>query len=269
LNGLAQQVVRHGVLLVAGNVFLEQLGLPIPAMPLFVVAGALVAQGLLPGPRLLFAILGAALVADTLWYCAGRKYGWHVLRLLCSLSLSADTCVKQTAAAYERFGLRSLLFAKFVPGLSAVSVPVAGALRAPFPRFLAYDLAGTVLWAGAGIGLGAVFNREVDLVIDGLRRFGAGALGLLVALLALYLVIRLLGRRRTLAALRMARVTPQVLAERLLAGDGSLVVLDVRSRLARRADPRKIPGARVVDLGELEAKLRDIPVEKEVALYCT
>lgn len=269
MNGLAQQLVRYGVLLVAGNVFLEQLGLPLPAMPLFVVAGALVAEGRLAGPPLLLAILGAALAADTLWFLLGRKYGWHVLRFLCGLSLSSDTCVRKTSEAYDRFGLRALLFAKFVPGLSAVSVPVAGALRAPFLRFLGYDLAGTVVWAGTGLGLGAVFHAQVEAVLDLLRRFGAGAIGLLAAALALWLAFRLWRRQQTLASLRMARLTPATLAERLLANDETLAVVDVRHRLSRRDDPRKVPGALVADLGELDAKLRDIPFEMDVALYCT
>jgi membrane protein DedA with SNARE-associated domain len=269
VNGLAQQVVRYGVLLVAGNVFLEQLGFPLPAFPLFVVAGALVAEDRLAGAPLLLAVLGAALAADTLWFFLGRRYGWHVLRFLCGLSLSADTCVQKTSSSYDRFGLRALLFAKFVPGLSAVSVPVAGALKAPFLRFLGYDLAGTLLWAGTGIGLGAVFHRQVDSVLDLLRRFGTGAVGILASGLALYLAFRLWRQQQTLARLRMARMTPSTLAERLLAGDESLVVVDVRHRLSRRDDPRKVPGAFVVDLGELDDRLRDIPFEKDVALYCT
>ncbi len=269
MDGLTSAVARSGVLLVAGNVFLEQLGLPIPAMPLFVVAGALVVRESLSGPQLLLSVLLAALAADTIWFLLGRKYGWHVLRLLCGLSLSADTCVKQTSATYDRLGLRTLLFAKFVPGLSAVSVPVAGALKAPYLRFLAYDAAGTLLWAGAGIGLGAVFHEQVDAVLAFLRRFGAGALGLLAAALAVYLAARLWRRQQTLRTLRMSRLTPQNLAERLLAADGSLVVVDVRSRLSRRDDPRKIPGALVADLGEIDSRLRDIPFDKDVALYCT
>lgn len=269
MNGLAGPILRYGVLVVAANVFLEQLGLPIPAMPLFVVAGALVAEGRLAGPQLLAAVVGAALAADTIWFLLGRKYGWHVLRFLCGLSLSADTCVRRTSSAYERFGLKSLLFVKFVPGLSAVSVPVAGALRAPYLRFLAFDAAGTLLWVGSGVALGALFHRQVDALLDLLRRFGAGAIVLLAAGLALYLGLRLRLWRRTLATLRMARLTPRTLADRILAGDETLVVLDVRHRLARRDDPRRIPGALVADLGELDAKLRDVPVERDVALYCT
>ena len=269
MNGLAQLVAHHGILLVAGNVFLEQLGLPIPAMPLFVVAGALVAEDRLSGPPLLLAVLVAALAADTLWFLLGRRYGWHLLRFLCGLSLSSDTCVRKTSEAFDRFGLRSLLFAKFVPGLSAVAVPVAGTLKAPWLRFLGYDLAGTAIWAGSGLGLGAVFHEQVEAILALLRRFGAGALGLVASAFALYLAARLWRRQKTLASLRMARMTPATLAERLLAGDGTLAVVDVRHRLSRRDDPRKVPGALVADLGELDAKLREIPFEMDVALYCT
>ena len=269
MSGLAQQILRHGVLVVAGNVFLEQLGFPIPALPVLVVAGALVAQDRLAGPQLLLAVLASTLAADTLWFVLGRRYGWHILRLLCGFSLSADTCVQKSSSAYDRFGLRALLFAKFVPGLSAVSVPVAGAMKTPFLRFLGYDAAGTLIWAGAGIGLGAVFHRQVDAALDLLGRFGAGAVGVLVSALALYLAVLLWRRQKTLAGLRMARLTPQVLAERLLAGDETLVAVDVRNRLSRRDEPRKVPGALVIDLGELDARLRQIPFEKDVALYCT
>ena len=177
--------------------------------------------------------------------------------------------MRKTSSAYDRFGLRALLFAKFVPGLSAVSVPVAGALKAPFLRFLGYDAAGTLIWAGTGIGLGAVFHEQVDAVLDLLRRFGSGAVGLLAAGLAR------LPRHPPLAPAADARDAPdgapdaQTLAARLLAGDEILVVVDVRHRLSRRDDPRKVPGALVADLGELDAKLGDIPVGKDVALYCT
>lgn len=125
------------------------------------------------------------------------------------------------------------------------------------------------MWAGTGIGLGAVFHRQVDLLLDVLRRLGAGAVGLLAFALAAYLAVKLWRRQKTLARLRMARMSPETLAERLIAGDESLVVVDVRNRHSRRDEPRKVPGAVVVDLGELDAKLREIPVEKDVALYCT
>jgi membrane protein DedA with SNARE-associated domain len=269
VNVLSGQVLRFGIPFVAGHVFLVQFGLPVPVMPVLIVSGALVADGQLHGPALLASVLVAGLAADSLWYFLGRKYGWHLLRLVGSFSLSADTFVQKTSDAYDRVGLKTLLFAKFIPGLSAVAVPISGALKAPYLQFLAHDAAGTLIWVGAGIGLGAIFHPQVDYLLMALQRLGTGAFVLLATSLGVYLAIRLYQRRRTLARLRMARLSPGTLAERLLAGDDSIVVADVRNRIARRDEPRKIPGALVADLGELDAKLREIPFEKEVALYCT
>jgi membrane protein DedA with SNARE-associated domain len=269
VNVLSSQVLRFGIPFVAGHVFMVQFGFPVPVMPVLIVSGALVADGQLPGPLLLASVVVAAVAADSLWYFLGRKYGWHLLRLLGSLSLSADTFVQKTSEAYDRVGLKTLLFAKFVPGLSAVAVPISGALKAPYGPFVAHDAAGTLIWAGAGIGLGAIFHPQVDYLLRLLQRLGAGAFVLLASALAVYLSLQFVRRRKTLARLRMARLSPGTLAERLLAGDDSIVVADVRNRIARRDEPRKIPGAIVADLGELDAKLREIPFEKEVALYCT
>ncbi len=269
MNGLLAEVARHGVPIVFVNVLLEQLGVPLPAFPLFVVAGALLARDLIAGPPLVLAVLAAALLADTMWFLLGRRYGWHVLRVICGFTLSRDTCVRQASGVYDRLGLPTLLVAKFVPGLSAVSVPLVGTLRTPYLRFLAWDAAGTLLWAGAGIGLGAVFERQVDGLLDLLRRLGIGAAAFVALSLLVYLAVRAAGRWRTLRSLRMARITPAELHARMSGEPGAVVVLDVRSRPARRDDPRKVPGALVVDLGELDAALASLPREKEAALYCT
>lgn len=269
MAGLFVAVAQYGSLLVLSNTFLEQLGVPVPAFPLFVVAGALVARDLLSGPAILAAAFAGALLADVTWFLVGRRYGWHVLRLLCALSLSPDTCVQQTSSAYDRFGLNALLFCKFVPGLSAVTVPLTGALRAPFLRFLAYDSAGILIWAGTGIGLGAAFHRQVDRILVLLAGLGTGALALLVAGLAAYLLVKGIRRARTLRSLRIERIDPAELKGRLDADPLGVVVLDVRNRIARRDDPRKVPGALVIDLGELDARLRELPPGREAALYCT
>lgn len=269
MTGLFAAVAQYGPLLVLANTFLEQLGVPVPAFPLFVVAGALVARDLLSGPAVLAAAVAGALLADVAWFFVGRRYGWHVLRLLCGLTLSRDTCVRQTASAVDRFGLAALLFCKFVPGLSAVTVPVTGALRAPFLRFLAYDSAGILIWAGAGIGLGAAFHRQVDRILVALAGLGTGAFALLGASLVAWLLVKGIRRARTLRSLRMARIDPAALKGRLDADPLGVVVLDVRNRLARRDDPRKVPGAVVIDLGELDERLRDLPPGRDAALYCT
>src|SRR5262245_9445974 len=165
---LLETVARYGVLFVFGAVFLEQIGLPLPAFPTLIVAGALSARGMLPAPPVLAAGLFASLLADYLWYLLGRQQGYRVLQTLCPISLSPDSCVRQTESFFGRYGLSSLLVAKFIPGFSTVAPPLAGAARAPLGAFLLWDGAGALLWTGVGVLLGVVFHRAVDRILDGL-----------------------------------------------------------------------------------------------------
>ena len=265
---LVQVVSRYGVALVFANVLAEQLGLPIPAVPTLIVAGALAAQGILSGPRVLLVSVAASLAADLVWYELGRAQGYRVLRTLCRVSLSPDSCVQQTESFFQRYGLTSLLFAKFVPGFSTVAPPLAGATRARMSSFLAWDAAGSLLWAGSAFALGAIFHRAIDRVLAALASFGSGATVLLAAALALFIAWKYLQRRRFYRVLRMARITPEELHRAIERGE-SPVVVDVRSASARRADPRRIPGARQLELANLEAGLHDLPADREIVLYCT
>jgi membrane protein DedA with SNARE-associated domain len=174
--GLIERVAEYGILLVFVNVLLEQLGLPIPALPTLIVAGALAARGTLSATLVLAVAVFASVIADYLWYELGRYQGYRVLKTLCRVSLSPDSCVQQTESFYQRYGLASLLFAKFVPGFSTVAPPLAGATRAPIPAFLAWDAGGALLWAGSGVLLGAIFHRAIDRVLDALASIGSGAL---------------------------------------------------------------------------------------------
>ena len=265
---LIESVARYGVAFVFGNVLLEQVGLPIPALPTLIVAGALAAQGKLSGTQVLLAALVACLIADAGWYELGRRQGYRVLRTLCRVSLSPDSCVHQTESFFNRFGLASLLFAKFVPGFSTVAPPLAGATRARFLPFLAWDGGGALLWAGSGFVLGMVFHRAVDRVLDALASFGSGAVVVLAAGLAVFVAWKYWQRRRFYRVLRMARISPDEL-HGLVARGQAPVVVDARSPAARRADPRRIPGARALELSQIEAALSGLPPDREIILYCT
>jgi membrane protein DedA with SNARE-associated domain len=265
---LVEQVARYGVLFVFVNVLLEQIGLPIPALPTLIVAGALSARGTLPAPPVLAVAVAACLVADFLWFELGRRQGYRVLRTLCRVSLSPDSCVQQTESFFGRYGLASLLFAKFVPGFSTVAPPLAGASRASLAAFLAWDAGGALIWAGGGIFTGMLFHRAVDRVLDALASFGSGALGVLGAGLVLFVAWKYGQRRRFYRTLRMARIAPEDLARAIDRGDSPIVV-DVRSSAARKADPRRIPGARSLELTGLESGLAGLPKDREVVLYCT
>jgi membrane protein DedA with SNARE-associated domain len=265
---LVALLLRHGTGLVFGNVLLEQIGFPVPAFPTLVVAGALAADGKLSFGRLLLAAFVATVAADSLWFLLGRRFGQRVLRMLCRLSLSPDTCVRQTEGVFEKYGLASILFAKFVPGYSTVAPPLAGAAGIPLPRFLVFTSGGTLLWAGSALVLGWVFHGAVERLLSALASLGGWAFVVLAGGLVLYILFKWQQRRRFYRFLRMARIRVHDLRSLMDAGEGPVIV-DVRSRAARQRDPRRIPGARTIDLEDLDAHVALLPADREIVLYCT
>ena len=129
MDDLSASLVSHGAWLVGFNVLLQQLGLPIPAVPTMIVAGALAAASRLSAPGVFTLAVLASVVADLLWYWAGRRYGYRVLRFLCRVSLSPDTCVRQTEGIFERYGFFSVVVSKFIPGFSITGICVPSSLR--------------------------------------------------------------------------------------------------------------------------------------------
>ncbi len=268
MNELTALVLRHGVGFVFLNVLLEQLGIPVPAVPTLLVAGALAADGKLPFGKLLAAAFLASVAADTAWFLLGRRYGQKILKTLCKLSLSPDSCVRQTEGLFDTWGLTSLLFAKFVPGYSTVAPPLAGAAGATLPRFLVFTSGGTLLWAGTSLTLGLVFHGAIDRVLSFLAGLGSGAFVLLGGAFVLYLGLKWAQRRRFYRFLRMARI--RVADLRRLMDDGQVpLIVDVRSNNARLRDRRRIPGAIVVNILELDEKIGHLPTDREIVLYCT
>lgn len=268
MTELALRIAHYGVPFLFANVLLEQLGLPVPAYPTLVVAGALAAQGAINFPRLALAVLVACVVPDTLWFLLGRRHGSFMLKLVCKVSLSPDTCVRQTEGMFERYGLKSLLFSKFIPGFSMVAPPLAGSLKTPLPLFLMYDAGGSIIWAGAALLLGAAFRNTVGRVLMFLQTLGARALLVLGAALALFILAKWLQRKRFYRALRMARITPEELRG-LMGNDITPLIFDVRGPKTRESDPRRIPGALVLDLPELDHQVTGLPRDGYIVLYCT
>jgi membrane protein DedA with SNARE-associated domain len=261
-------VARHGLPLIFVNVLGEQLGLPIPAMPTLIVAGALaVERNFRASLALLLAVL-ASVIADGVWFLLGRRHGFRILKTLCRVSLSPDSCVRQTTLLFEKWGMPSLLVAKFVPGFSTVAPPLAGAVGASLPAFLVFDAGGALLWAGTGIGLGMLFHRAVDRVLAFLTSLGGWALVLLAVALLVFIAWKWWQRRRFYEALRMARISVGDVARLFDTGEKPLV-LDVRTDAARRADPRRIPGARSLTFDRLPEHLQDLPFDHDIILYCT
>ncbi len=268
MNELTGLILKYGVGFVFLNVLFEQLGVPVPAVPTLLVAGALAADGRLPFGMLLAAALVATVAADTVWFLLGRRYGQKVLKTLCKVSLSPDSCVRQTEGLFDRYGLASLLFAKFIPGYSTVAPPLAGAAGAPLPRFLLFTAGGTLLWSGSALALGALFHGAIERAISFLTDLGGGALLLLGAALLLYIAVKWTQRRRFYKFLRMARIRAADL-RRLMDEGKAPVIVDVRSKNARQRDPRRIPGAILVDILELNETISHLPTDREIVLYCT
>jgi membrane protein DedA with SNARE-associated domain len=267
MQELTVKVAQYGLPFVFLNVLLEQLGLPIPAFPTLIVTGALVAMGVIGGPQLLLVAVVACVLADTAWYALGRRYGHRVLSTLCRISLSPVTCIRQTESVFERWGMRSLLVAKFVPGFSTVAPAVAGATRVGWTPFLLFDTLGAVVWVGAGIGLGLLFSGAIDRVIEFMAGLGSWALAIIGAAVAGYIFLKWRERRRFYEELRQVRISVPDL--RQLMDDGqNPVVVDVRSAGARKGDPRRIPGAIGLDMTELERTTPDLPTDREIILYC-
>jgi Uncharacterized membrane-associated protein len=261
-------IAQYGLLLVFFNVLAEQAGVPVPAVPTMIVAGALAANDRLPVAAVVLAAVLACLLSDLAWYWAGRRFGSGVMRTLCRISLSPDSCVKQSELRFQRWRGRVLLIAKFVPGLSTVAPPLVGAMGLRMPTFLLLDGLGSLLWAGLAVGLGYAFAAQIDVVLAALASAGTLAFELLLVLLALYIAAKWWQRRRLLLALRMARITVDELNESIAAGQTPIVV-DVRSQAARLLDTRIIPGALLADLESVDQVLIGIPPDRELVIYCS
>ena len=261
-------VVRYGIPLVSLNVFAEQIGAPIPAVPTLLVAGALSRDNKISSTHVMIGALVASLVADYIWFMLGRRYGYRILRLLCRISLSPDSCVRDTEANFERWGMKSLLVAKFIPGFSTVAPPLAGATRRGTLQFLIYDAAGAFLWAGSAVAAGRLFHRAIDRILERLESLGGWAVLFIAAALALWVLVRWTQRARFMKQLRFARITPEDLKALLDQGEEP-VVLDVRTNSVRQRDPRRIPSAIVTTGDDILERLQDIEPSREIILYCT
>ncbi len=268
MNFLSYLLIRHGYLFVFVYVFLVQAGLPVPADPMLLVMGAMVGNGRYSMALTILTGMGAALLGDAIWYEMGRRRGSSILRLICRLSLEPDTCVRKTEDSFSKRGARTLLLAKFVPGLSLVSTPMAGVIRMPRWRFLLFDLAGSALWVTAYLTIGLIFKRQVETVIDLIGKLGRYAGVVVLTALALYLGFRYFQRWRFLHAFEMGRISPQALLD-LLEGPLPVTVIDLRHPHEVEREGVKVAGALVLRPEDLRSRSGEIPKDQEIILYCT
>jgi membrane protein DedA with SNARE-associated domain/rhodanese-related sulfurtransferase len=265
MDALLGQLAQYGILLVGLNVLLQQLGLPIPSVPTMMVAGALAASGRLSLAGAYSIAVSASLLADLLWFGAGRRFGYPVLRFLCQVSLSPDTCVRQTEGIFERWGFYSVVVSKFVPGFSTVAPPIAGALRMSIGAFVLASLASAGLWVGFYMGVGYLFTQQIDIVLAWMTdNFGKAALIIALALGA-YIGWKALQRWRLSRFVLASRISIDELKELMIAESRPFLV-DVGSRIAQQSRPH-IPGAVMLDLDDIAGKA-EFPADRDIVLYC-
>lgn len=262
MDTLLHIIESYGLWVVFFCVLLDQGGLPFPSYAPMIVTAGLVTdknESLLP---VLLVATAAALIADLAWFWGGRRFGNKLLRLMCRVSLSPDSCVGMTRGIYSRYGAPSLILAKYIPGFAAVSTTLAGESGTSVQRFIVYDGIGAALWAGGAVAIGAMFHEAVEAVLIQLDELGHIALLLLVAAIALFVLFKWWQRHSFMAQIRMSRISIDEL-EMLLDSGAMATILDVRSP-ERRAASGWIPGSiHVRDVTELQ-----LAPGEEVIVYC-
>jgi len=261
-------LIKHGYVVVLVWVFAEQIGVPVPSLPVLLAAGALAGTGRLSFWGSLALVTIASLAADFVWYLLGKTKGIRVLQILCKISLEPDSCVRRTEGVFAKQGARSLLIAKFIPGLATVAPPLAGIFHMRARKFLLFDGLGSLLWGFSFLGAGYIFSEQIEKIAEWAATLGSWLGVLLLAALAAWIIRKWMARRKFLRDLRIARITPEELKHKLDAHE-ELAIVDLRHSLDFEADPETIPGAFRLDAKELEEKHDRLPRDREVILYCT
>ncbi|MEO8725770.1 MAG: VTT domain-containing protein [Acidobacteriaceae bacterium] len=248
--------------------FAEQVGLPFPALPVLLATGAVAHAGGVSFTLAILLAVAASAIPDTGWYLLGKYKGARVLNLLCRLSIEPDLCVTKTRLAYQKRASLAVLTARFIPGVGVLTPPLAGVLGMPYLKFLGLDLAGALLWATSYIFLGALFHAEIDRALLILHKLGASFLAAALVIAIAYAFYKWNQRRRLLRDIRIARIDPLELSQRIQQGD-DLLIVDLRSEIDFLANPVMIAGALRMSPSELAARHQEISRHAEIALYCT
>jgi membrane protein DedA with SNARE-associated domain len=268
MNETLQYLVRHGYIVLFASVLAQQLGLPLPSTPFIIAAGALAQTGQLNFGATVFVAFSAAMIADIVWFEIGRVRGTRVLQFLCRISLEPDYCVRRTENTFARYGAKTLIVGKLVPGISALATPMAGVYGLARSRFLLFDGLGILVWIGTFELLGYLFSDQLEDVVSYASRFGGLLTILFVGGLAAYVGWKFAQRRRFLRSLRIARITPDQLKAEMDSGS-DLVIVDLRHALEDQAEPRTLPGAMRLPAENLEERGSELPHGKTLVLYCS
>lgn len=260
-------LIEHGYVVIFVWVFLDQAGLPLPAVPVLLAAGVLVGMGEMALVPVILLIVLASVPVDLFWFWLGRLRGARVLHLLCILSLEPDYCVRNTENIFRSLGPMSLVIGKFVPGLQTLAPPMSGLTGVSMLTFMLLNTLGALLWAGIFVGLGAYFHTEVENIIKAAAEFGVVAGASLAGLVIAYFAYKIIVRQRFLRTLRMRKLTPQDVYERIERGD-DLHIIDLRHDYDVKALPHLLPNALRVPMEAIEQHAPRIPRDSDILLCC-
>ena len=264
MDATVQFLTQHGTVMLFLIVLAEQIGFPIPALPVLITAGALVGTG-----QMNFAVAAgvsilAALLGDQVWFELGRRRGRQVLGWLCRISFEPLSCVRRTEEFFARHGVRSLMVAKFIPGLSTIAPPLAGIMGLRLPQYLLYNGIGAVLWVGSGISFGMVFSNQLEQALAMAVDLGPTVALTFLGIVIGYIAYKALHRYRVERL--VPRLTVQQLIEKIAAGEDP-VIIDLRPHEARENVPG-IPGSLPLSPDEVLTKRHELPHDRDVVLYC-
>lgn len=261
-------LIKHGAPVLFGAVFVEQIGLPLPALPWMLAVGALGATGNFNTAVSVGVCALACVVGDVIWFYLGRYRGNQVLNLLCRISLEPDSCVRRTQNAFTQYGWKGIVVAKFLPGLSTMAPPIAGMSGMNAGRFLIVDGLGSILYGGVFIYLGYFFSNQIQKIETSISNIGARALWLIGGLFAAYVLYKYWQRKRLLGELRMSRVTVDEV--RKMQNDGTNpTILDLRSINEVTNNPDIIVGAVHLTMDDIKQRRYNISAGSEVIVYCS
>jgi membrane protein DedA with SNARE-associated domain len=270
MNDVVSLVAHHGYLIIFLVVLAEAVNLPIPAALALIAGGASAASGHLSASTVILLALGAMLMGDSLMFILGRYMGWALLGFLCKVSTNPETCILRSAESFYKRGKATVVIAKFIPGVNAMTPPLAGSMKMRYEQFVWLDAMGALLYATGYTVLGYVFH---DFVLSITRGFYAAThaieIVLTVALVG-YIAYRFWLYRRY----RVYRVVPRVQVEELalkLQSEDSpkLLVVDVRSHGYYDSGASRIKGSVRIEPNNLNEEIKLLPKDRDIYVYCT
>lgn len=269
MSGFLSLIVHHGYIIIFVIVFVEAIGLPMPAALVLVAGGAAAASGTLRAPAVFFLAVTAMLLGDSLLYVLGSLMGWGLLGFLCKVSAAPETCILRSAESFYKRGRATLVIAKFIPGVNTMAPPLAGSMKMPFGQFLALDLVGASLYALAYGSIGFLFRDFVAAITRGFQAAGHVVEIVVIAAVIAFAAYRVWLYRKH----RVYRIVPRVqvteLAAKLQSESEKILLVDVRSHGYYDSGAARIRGSIRIEPNNLSQEVKALPKDKDIYLYCT